>query len=181
MQFAKMCFEELHGEGSTEAKALYESIYNLLQDMFNEYNERYNKKANVQQSQSQSRSTHASQSTQDIMEFVDDDEDYRRIEKRYNTLLKDIGVRNTNELDTYLKDKIENPDLVDGMEYNVLNYWRKNNDKYPILSEMGRDLFSMQMSSVASESAFSTSGRIIEPYRSCLTHYMVEFLICTEQ
>lgn len=39
----------------------------------------------------------------------------------------------------------------------------------------------MQVSSVASESAFSTSGRIIEPHRSCLTHYMAEVLMCTEQ
>ena len=46
---------------------------------------------------------------------------------------------------------------------------------------MAKDLFAMQVSSVASESAFSTSGRIIEPYRSCLTHYMVEVLMCTEQ
>ncbi|CAN6978110.1 unnamed protein product [Brassica oleracea var. botrytis] len=39
----------------------------------------------------------------------------------------------------------------------------------------------MQVSSVASESAFSTSGRLIDPHRSCLTHYMVEVLMCTEQ
>ncbi|XP_010480915.1 PREDICTED: zinc finger BED domain-containing protein RICESLEEPER 2-like [Camelina sativa] len=43
------------------------------------------------------------------------------------------------------------------------------------------DVFAMQVSSVASESAFSTSGRIIKPHRSCLTHYMVEVLMCTEQ
>ena len=34
---------------------------------------------------------------------------------------------------------------------------------------------------MASESAFSTSGRVLDPFRSCLTHYMVEVLICTEQ
>jgi len=45
---------------------------------------------------------------------------------------------------------------------------------------MARDVFATQVSSVASESAFSTSGRIIDPYRSCLTHYMVEILMCTE-
>ncbi|KAL0643686.1 hypothetical protein Bca4012_041976 [Brassica carinata] len=39
----------------------------------------------------------------------------------------------------------------------------------------------MQVSSVASESAFSTSGRILEPYRSCLTHYLIEVLMCSEQ
>lgn len=39
----------------------------------------------------------------------------------------------------------------------------------------------MQVSSVASESAFSTSSRVLDPYRSCLTHYMIEVLLCTEQ
>lgn len=39
----------------------------------------------------------------------------------------------------------------------------------------------MQVSSVASESAFSTSGRVLDPSRSCLTHYMIEVLMCTEQ
>ena len=53
--------------------------------------------------------------------------------------------------------------------------------KYPILSQIARDVFAMQVSSVASKSAFSTGGRIIELYRSCLTHYMVEVLMCTEQ
>ncbi|CAL9224587.1 unnamed protein product [Arabidopsis halleri] len=39
----------------------------------------------------------------------------------------------------------------------------------------------MQVSSVASESAFSTSGRVVSPFRSCLSHYMVEVLMCVEQ
>ena len=46
---------------------------------------------------------------------------------------------------------------------------------------MARDVFATQVSSVASESAFSTSGRLLEPSRSCLTHYMVETLVCLEQ
>ena len=39
----------------------------------------------------------------------------------------------------------------------------------------------MQVSSVASESAFNTGGRILDPHRSCLTHYMIEVLMCMEQ
>ncbi|CAN6998653.1 unnamed protein product [Brassica oleracea var. botrytis] len=37
----------------------------------------------------------------------------------------------------------------------------------------------MQVSSVASEYAFSTSNRILDPSRNCLTHYMIELLMCT--
>lgn len=76
---------------------------------------------------------------------------------------------------------MENPDLMIGMEYDVLSYWRTNSARFPVLSEIARDVLAMQVSSVASESAFSTSGRMLEPHRSCLTHYMVEVLMCSEQ
>lgn len=50
------------------------------------------------------------------------------------------------------------------------------------LSQIARDLFVMQVSSdeVASESAFNISVRLIDPHRSCLSHYyMVDGLMCT--
>ena len=52
--------------------------------------------------------------------------------------------------------------------------------KYPILSCMARDLFAAPASIVVSESAFSTSGRVISKYRSRLTSKNVEALICLE-
>jgi len=67
------------------------------------------------------------------------------------------------------------------MEWDVLSWWRLNSQKYPVLSEIARDVLAMQVSSIASEIAFSTSGRLLEPSRSYLTHYMVENLVCLEQ
>ncbi|WZZ33571.1 hypothetical protein YC2023_016972 [Brassica napus] len=46
---------------------------------------------------------------------------------------------------------------------------------------MAKDVLAIQVSSIASESAFSTSNRILDPSRSCLTHYMIELLMCTKQ
>lgn len=86
-----------------------------------------------------------------------------------------------DELDVYLKEGVENPELIVGVEYDVLSFWRRNCTKFPILSQIAKDVLAMQVSSVASESAFSTGGRIIDPFRSCLTHFMVEVLMCTEQ
>lgn len=76
---------------------------------------------------------------------------------------------------------MENSDLMIGMEYDVLSYWRTNAARFPVLSEIARDILAMQVSSVALESTFSTSGRMLEPHRSGLTHYMVEVLMCSEQ
>ena len=81
----------------------------------------------------------------------------------------------------YLKESVEIPNLIGGSEYDVLSFWRFNSAKYPVLSVLARDVLAMQVSSVASESAFSTSGRILDPSRSCLTHFMIEVLMCTEQ
>lgn len=76
---------------------------------------------------------------------------------------------------------MEIPNLIGGSEYDVLSYWRVNSGKYPVLSRLARDVLASQVSSVASESAFSTSGRVLDPSRSCLTHYMIEVLMCMEQ
>ncbi|KAK3222257.1 hypothetical protein Dsin_009282 [Dipteronia sinensis] len=45
-------------------------------------------------------------------------------------------------------------------------------------SHIARDILVIPESTVSSEQAFSTSGRIIEPRRNCLTPEMVEVLIC---
>lgn len=53
-------------------------------------------------------------------------------------------------------------------------------DEYPILSQIARDLLAVQVSTVASESAFSAGGRVIDPFRSRLDPEMVEALVCTK-
>ncbi|KAK3189024.1 hypothetical protein Dsin_028585, partial [Dipteronia sinensis] len=50
--------------------------------------------------------------------------------------------------------------------------------RYPVLSHLARDILVIPVSTMSSEQAFSTSGRIIEPRRNCLTPEMVEVLIC---
>lgn len=76
---------------------------------------------------------------------------------------------------------MEKPNLMKDSDYDVLSWWKRNSPKYPILSLVAKDILAVQVSSVASESAFSTSGRVLDPSRSCLTHYMIEVLMCTEQ
>ena len=49
--------------------------------------------------------------------------------------------------------------------------------KYPGLSGMVRDVLAIQATSVASESEFSTSGRVVDDYRSSLGPKNVRILM----
>lgn len=61
---------------------------------------------------------------------------------------------------------------------NILEYWRTQEVRYPTLARMARDILAVPISTVASESAFSTGGRVLDPYRSSLKPSTVEAIIC---
>ncbi|KAK1382143.1 hypothetical protein POM88_019878 [Heracleum sosnowskyi] len=64
-------------------------------------------------------------------------------------------------------------------DIDILEYWNSNQFRFPNLAIMARDSLSIHISTVVSESAFSIGGRILDQYRSCLAHAVVESLICT--
>ncbi|GAB4834038.1 hypothetical protein Ancab_039959 [Ancistrocladus abbreviatus] len=59
-------------------------------------------------------------------------------------------------------------------------FWKNSVHRYSILSLMARDVLAIPISTVASESAFSTGGRVLDPFRSSLTPRIVEALICAQ-
>lgn len=81
-----------------------------------------------------------------------------------------------NELDGYINSKcVKRTD-----NFDILVWWKNNSSQYPILSTMAKDILAIPVSTVASESAFSTGGRVIETYRTSLKEEMAEALICTQ-
>ncbi|XP_055961910.1 zinc finger BED domain-containing protein RICESLEEPER 2-like [Mercurialis annua] len=81
-----------------------------------------------------------------------------------------------SELEVYLSEAtVENDDA-----FNILKWWKLNSGRFPILSRMARDILVVPISTVASESAFSTSGRVLDCFRSSLTPRLVEALVCTQ-
>ncbi|RYQ83566.1 hypothetical protein Ahy_B10g102299 [Arachis hypogaea] len=83
---------------------------------------------------------------------------------------------NKNEVELYLMEALEKS----GVQFDILNWWKVNSTKFPILGQIARDVLAMPVSTVASESAFSTGGRVLNNYRSSLTPMIVEALICTQ-
>ena len=63
-------------------------------------------------------------------------------------------------------------------DFKILDWWRLQSTNFPVLSRLARDILTIPVSTVSSESAFSTVGRIIEDRRTSLTPEMVEVLTC---
>ena len=76
----------------------------------------------------------------------------------------------------YLEDDVEG----DHAEFDILNWWKLKASKYYILSCMARDVQAILVSTVSSESAFSTWGRILDSFCSSLSPTTVEALICAQ-
>ena len=108
----------------------------------------------------------------------DCDDPHLMIESQFNTYLDaEFSVMCKSEVDKYLADCCEG---VRDEKFEILGWWKANSFKYRVLSQVARDVLAMPVSTMASESAFSTGGRILDPFRSSLSPMMVEVLVCTQ-
>nr|XP_018629427.2 zinc finger BED domain-containing protein DAYSLEEPER-like [Nicotiana tomentosiformis] len=81
------------------------------------------------------------------------------------------------QLDLYLEELVI---VCKGNEnLDVLTFWKDNRSKYPELSLMARDLLSIPISTVASESAFSVGGRVIGKFQSSILPENAEAKLCS--
>jgi hypothetical protein len=85
-------------------------------------------------------------------------------------------VRSKNELDRYLEEESLPHDQND--YFDILGWWKLEGTRYPTLRLIARDILAIPITTVASEAAFSTSGRVLSEHRSRLTPKMLEALMC---
>ena len=81
----------------------------------------------------------------------------------------------TDDVDRYLGSRLVASSQV---SLDVLKWWKDNQYEFLILSIFARDVLSVPVSTISSESAFSLSGRILDTRRMSLTPEMVECLTC---
>ncbi|KAJ1697309.1 hypothetical protein LUZ63_005821 [Rhynchospora breviuscula] len=81
-----------------------------------------------------------------------------------------------SELEDYLAAEVDEASVDE--DFDILAWWRLKSPKYPILSQLTKDILVVPISTVASESAFSTSGRVLSPARSSLNDESIEALLC---
>ncbi|WJX53619.1 hypothetical protein P8452_39591 [Trifolium repens] len=77
------------------------------------------------------------------------------------------------QLDLYLKE------TTDRYYKNPLEYWKSRDHKYDILARMARDVLSIPIITVASESAFSPGSCILNKYRNCMVSENLQALVCS--
>uniref|UniRef100_A0A9I9CUY2 HAT C-terminal dimerisation domain-containing protein n=1 Tax=Cucumis melo TaxID=3656 RepID=A0A9I9CUY2_CUCME len=63
---------------------------------------------------------------------------------------------------------------------DFLTWWKVNSSRFKIISQVARDIYNIPISTVPSESAFSTGGRELDSFRSSLIPQTAEALICAQ-
>uniref|UniRef100_A0A803NEX3 Zinc finger BED domain-containing protein RICESLEEPER 2-like n=1 Tax=Chenopodium quinoa TaxID=63459 RepID=A0A803NEX3_CHEQI len=103
-------------------------------------------------------------------------DDYMKNLKEKAKRMKGTSGYAISELDRFLNDQLG----PEEEEQDTLTWWGKNGERYPILNRMACDILAIPLSTVASESAFSTGGCTLDLFRSSLTPKMVQALLCTQ-
>ena len=143
-------------------------VRQLLSDMYEEYNATFGSSSSSREHVSPPSSAPP-----------DDVEDNLESQLFYEWLQASTASGSTStktEIDRYLSNGCE----AFSQSFDLLNWWKVNEPNYPILARIARDVLAMPVSTVASESAFSTGGRVLDPFRSSLAPRTVEALICTQ-
>ncbi|KAI8559435.1 hypothetical protein RHMOL_Rhmol04G0173600 [Rhododendron molle] len=164
LRLVKFCYTKSKG------KAEGEKMEKKVKDVLNRLYDFYAKKGEVGQNVSSA----------SPMPRVENEDCFHRLNfsMEFDTYLEEeYSSVCSSEVDKYLGDLCERRDNPD---FDILVWWKNNSNKYPILSKIARDVLAMPVSTVASESAFSTGGRALDPFRSSLSPSMVETLVCTQ-
>ncbi|KAD5316810.1 hypothetical protein E3N88_16756 [Mikania micrantha] len=167
LSYLGFCLSLIYGKGDEKTKTIKNLVKEALLELYDEYKKKLEKKNEKE------KDTCISSKLVDD-EYVDLDEGYLKyLEEECGESVGDC------EFDIYLRDGTEKKIKGDD-NYDVLGWWKQNSFKFPILSQVARHVLGIPISTVASESAFSTGGRVIDIYRSSLTSKTAESLICAQ-
>jgi hypothetical protein len=158
-------FPLIYGDGADDE---IEKVKSFFQNMVIEYDLKIKEKENVSSSSNQT------QVVSDAI-VVGKKEAWRTNFAKHVSAKKSV-TSSRSEFDGYIEEKV----LPDDENFDILGWWKASGLKYPILQMIARDFLAIPISTVASESSFSTSGRILTPHRSRLRSDTLEALMCVQ-
>ncbi|KAK1407647.1 hypothetical protein QVD17_39268 [Tagetes erecta] len=102
----------------------------------------------------------------------------------YNTLRNENTKRQRGNTPSSELERYSGTDFLSTMtpeefeSFDLFAWSKRKETEFPILSAMARDLLTVQASTVASESAFSFSDRVVSVRRTRLTPTALDMRIC---
>jgi hypothetical protein len=157
-----LCFEDLLGTTGQECEDKVIDVKNLLADLMREYHE--------EEGVGNKNNDSVAPSDDNCQDFLSSLS--ARVAGR---MPASMGFK--SELDRYLDEEALD---MHTPNFNVLDWWKVAGTRFPILRRIARDIFAIPVTTVVSESAFSTSGRVLSEHRSGLTSKMSEALMCSQ-
>ena len=168
LDYLNYCLSNLYEENV--AKVIIDLVKSVLKRLYEHYNLTHSSYVSIQSASEISR--------MEGVDVDDDDDPDRFIASQYKAFRQ--GKQTVGCVDEVAKYLMENIEEENDKTFNILPWWKYNTNKYSILSRLARDVLAVPVSTVASESAFSTGGCILNPFRSSLAPEMVQSLICTQ-
>jgi hypothetical protein len=158
----------LHGEQKASGKIA--SVRDVLTKLFDYYASVHSPNVEVE--------SVSGKSTMTTDVDISETNPYAFMDSQYDLYLEaEQSMGCNNELDKYFAENCEGRKYVN---FDVLLWWKTNSSRYQVLSKMARNVLAVPVFTVASESAFSTGGRILDPFRSSLFPDMVQVLVCSQ-
>ena len=151
--------ETLTGHSHEECTERVTEIRNCLYDLMKEYE--------VEEDEDNTESSAPPLSSSGVLSIIS-----ARVASRRPTTF-----RFKSELERYLEDELV---PIKTENFKILDWWKVVGTRYPILRKVTRDIFAIPVSTVASESAFSTSGCVLSEHRSRLNSDIMEALMCSQ-
>ena len=163
--FTKLAIEEMYGE--LNGGKAWEAVKTFMHALFEEYKAKY-------------APSDASKHVRAPQSEPTQKREGRKLVSRINKMFR-VGANaeasmSKSEFEKYLHEENE----VNRDDFNILKWWKDNAARFPILARMARDVLAVPVSTVVSETAFSTSGRILNEFRTSLTPFMVQALVCAQ-
>ncbi|KAM0041071.1 putative transcription factor/ chromatin remodeling BED-type(Zn) family [Helianthus debilis subsp. tardiflorus] len=162
---------DMHEEDPTLKDKVKESFNSNLSKLYDHYLKKYGDKNHTNLFKSRSSTSNDETVSDPIITMLN--------VVRDETVKQQRGSEPSSELGRYKITSYSH--TMTSEEYNnfdILSWWKSKESEFPILATMARDILTVQASTVASESVFSLSGRVLSIRRTRLTPESLEMAIC---